>query len=412
MNRTVLVLGAVRDEMPLVRAFQKRGYKVVVAGKGSQYPCCAIAELFYDVDLKDKETLLEIARKERVCAVATNIVSIAVSSAAWLAQQLDLPGIGYEVAMRFTNKFEMRRIAGAAGVGCPAYAAVTSLEDALEFAAKHGYPLVMKPVDGNSSRGVFKVDSDRDVIGNFAECMGEALADKQVLVEGFVDGREYIVDGFSSNGVCYNTDVAYKEHFKAGDKFISKAVVIQDADHCTTDIERRLLSAHKKTVEALGLPFGPTHGEYIYCEDDDRVYLVEVAARGGGIRLSSDMIPLATGLPINDYVAECSLGIDPLRGKAPRLRKGSAAWFAFQLPEGTVSSIAGVPECLGREDVAFFDLDGLEIGAKTRLLKDDGGKYGPLVAFGQTRDDCYKTREAVKNLFDVSVNGRSGCAQW
>lgn len=412
MKNSVMVLGAVRDEIPLVNAFRKRGYEVIVVGKGAQYPCCKIADRFYDIDLKDKEALLEVAMQEEVCAVATNIVSIAVSSTAWIAERLQLPGIGYDVAMRFTNKYEMRKFAEAAGVGCPPFALAESVEDCIQFAQEYDYPLVMKPVDGNSSRGVFRIESEQNIIENFDKCLAGALTDKQVLIEGFIEGQEYIVDGFSSSGICYNTDVAYKEHFEIGDKFISKAVIIQDADHCTTKIEQKLLAAHKKTVEALGLPFGPTHGEYIYCEKDDRVYLVEVAARGGGIRLSSDMIPLATGLPINDLVAECALGLNPFASNVPRLREGSAAWFAFSLPEGTIDSVANAPQCLEREDVAFFDLDGLEVGASTRRLEDDGGKYGPLVVFGKNRSDCYAARDAIKNLFDVIVDGKSGCIQW
>ncbi len=355
---------------------------------------------------------MKIASSEHVQAVASNIVSIATSNTAWLADRLGLPGIGYDVAMRFTNKYLMREAALAAGVGCPPFDAVRTADEALLFASRHGYPLVMKPVDGNSSRGVFKVECDADIVTHFDECLGEALNDKFVLIEGFVEGEEYIVDSFCSGGVCYNTDVAIKEHFPIEDKFISKAVVIQDADHCTSSVEQKLLAANKTLVEAMKLPYGPTHGEYIYSSKDDRVYLVEVAARGGGVRLSSDLIPLATGVQISDLLAQCALGEDPLAGDVLKLSHGAASWFAFSLPEGTVSGISGAEDVLSLPGVDYFDLDDLAVGLPAKTLRDDGGKYGPLVAHGDTRADCLKVREEVKLLFDVSVDGKSGCASW
>ena len=114
-NQKVLVLGALGDEVPLVKKFQEKGYKVLVAGAGEQFPCSRIADHFYDVDIRDKSELLKIARKENIIAVASNVVSIAVESAAWLAEQLDLPGIGYDIARGFTNKALMRERAQAGG---------------------------------------------------------------------------------------------------------------------------------------------------------------------------------------------------------------------------------------------------------------------------------------------------------
>lgn len=412
MSRVAMVLGAVRDEVPLVEAFRSMGYEVIVVGKGSNYPCCNLADRYYDVDIKNKTKLLEIAQIEGVSAVSSNIVSIAVSSTAWLAEQLGLPGIGYDTAMRFTNKYTMRQAAEKAGVGCPPYALARTKHEALEFASAVGYPLVMKPVDGNSSRGVFKLGCDEDIDEHFDECLGEALSDRYVLMEGFIKGQEYIVDSFCSNGMCVNTDVGYKEHFAVEGKFISKAVVIQDAAHCQSDIEQKLLEANKRTVEALGLPYGPTHGEYIYNPDDHCVYLVEVAARGGGIRLSSDLIPLATGVQVSELLARYATGEDPFKGSGLELHEGAAAWFAFSLPDGVISSICGVDECARLGAVDYFDLDDLVVGVHAKTLKDDGGKYGPLVVHGRTRDDCFVERDRVKALFDVAVDGRMGCPSW
>lgn len=407
-KQRVMVLGALEDEIPLVNAFKLRGYEVIVVGKGAEYPCSKVADRFYDVDIRNGDALLDIARNEKVVAVASNVVSIAVDMTAWLAEQLELPGIGYDIAHGFTNKALMRERAKAGGVSVPPFTWARTREAAVAFARETGFPLVMKPIDGNSSKGVARVDSVEEIEEKFEQSASFSLNDPGVIIEGFIEGKEYIVNAFSHKGECINTDVAYKEHFKLKDKFVSKAVVIKDAPHCNTPIEKKLLETHKKTVEALGLPYGPTHGEYILCPKDNKAYLVEVAARGGGIRLSSDMIPLATGIDISELIADYSLGNQSFQRERLGIKEGAAAWFAFSLKQGRITGIFGVEACLKMEGVHFIDTMGLVIGDKTRILENDSGKYGPIIVYGKSRQECYQIFEKVKQKLVVEVDGKPG----
>lgn len=407
-----MILGAVRDEIPLLESFRKMGYRVVVVGKGGDYPCCKLADRFYDVDLRDFPAMLEVAKAEGISAVASNVVSIAVQGTAWIAEEMGLPGIGYETARSFTNKHKMRCLTRDAGVANPAFALATTLDEAVAFADEMGYPLVVKPVDGNSSRGVHKAVDEESLKRVFYDSLGHALSDKAVLVEEFIEGDEYIVDSFCCGGKCINTDVAVKEHFDLADGFVSKAVVIQDAPHCESEWERKLLEANKRTVEALGLPYGPTHGEYIISSKDGKAYLVEVAARGGGIRLSSDLIPLATGVPVSELVARYSAGDETVSASGLEMKHGSAAWFAFSLPKGRVTGVSGVEECLALDGVHCLDLDKVVVGERSLDLVNDDGKYGPLVVYGLSRSDCFKLRDAAKGVLNVEVDGRPWSATW
>ncbi|MEZ5336075.1 MAG: hypothetical protein R2741_13015 [Methanolobus sp.] len=49
---------------------------------------------------------------------------------------------------------------------------------------------------------------------------------------------------------------------------------------------------NKKLVEGFGLKFGFTHSEYIVEDETGEIYLVEIAARGGGNYISSDIMLL------------------------------------------------------------------------------------------------------------------------
>ena len=52
----------------------------------------------------------------------------------------------------------------------------------------------------------------------------------------------------------------------------------------------KLARLNSDMVETMGLPFGITHAEYKYYNGE--FYLIEIAARGGGTRISSDIVPI------------------------------------------------------------------------------------------------------------------------
>lgn len=411
-RQTAMVLGALRDEVPLVEFYKSLGFHVVVVGLGSDYPCCAIADTYYDVDICDKEKILEIAKKHNISAIASNVVSIAGEKVAWVAERLNLPTIGSDVAMRFLNKAIMREMAQKGGVHVPPFKWVKTVEEAFAFADEHEFPLIIKPVNGNSSKGVYRVDDVQELKERFMESYSCSVGKEGVIIEGFIEGEEYIVDAYTYNGACFNTDIAYKQHFSIPDRFISRSVVIQDADHCVSHIEHKLLLENKKAVEALGLPFGPTHGEYIYNKAEDSVYLVEVAARGGGVRLASDLIPLATGIDVNRSIGLQSLGQDPLEGSSFELTEGAAGWFAFALKEGNITALSGFDEAMQIDGVVEIDMKGLAVGEKSRPLIDDGGKYGPIIIKGRDRVECYEIFDRVKLLLSVEINGDRDGILW
>lgn len=75
--------------------------------------------------------------------------------------------------------------------------------------------------------------------------------------------------------------------------------------------------------------------------DGDQVYLMETAARGGGVYISSDLIHLSTGLCTEDFLLDIAEGI---RTDLPELlpQQRVCGYMAFFIPAGTVKSVRGV----------------------------------------------------------------------
>ncbi len=90
-----------------------------------------------------------------------------------------------------SNKELTLSLLSSAGLPVPKSASVRTVEDAVRLANRTGYPVVLKPLDGNHGRGVMlDLRSDDDVRKAFDTAKSESRGGL-VIVETFVTGRDY-----------------------------------------------------------------------------------------------------------------------------------------------------------------------------------------------------------------------------
>src|SRR5262249_48621734 len=171
-----------------------------------------------------------------------------------------------------------------------------SMDLALRAAESFGYPAVLKPKLSWASKGVHKVDDATQLRQFFPRTLAESK-DGFILVEEFVAGMEVTVEGFSLDGAYHLLGISEKRHY--------------DFNAC---VANRLASPHRLPPEVLGriedrvrrivthleLRDGISHAEFRL--RDGRPYLMEVAARGGGHRISSVIAPHLSGWPLYDLL--------------------------------------------------------------------------------------------------------------
>ena len=71
---------------------------------------------------------------------------------AQVREQLGIPGMDVATARNFRDKARMKTVLRAAGVPCARHQLAVSAADALEFAERVGFPLVVKPPAGAGPR--------------------------------------------------------------------------------------------------------------------------------------------------------------------------------------------------------------------------------------------------------------------
>ena len=90
------------------------------------------------------------------------------------------------------------RLLGAAGLPVPKQESVRSVEQAVNVAERIGYPVVVKPLDGNHGRGVCLDLQDADEVRAAFPIAQEQSRRGWVIVESYISGRDYrclIIDG-------------------------------------------------------------------------------------------------------------------------------------------------------------------------------------------------------------------------
>jgi biotin carboxylase len=208
-----------------------------------------------------------------------------VALAAQLASRLGLPGNPPEAAAASANKLLARQRFSAAGLIAPWHFPVSTGADPRETAGRARYPAVVKPLGLSGSRGVIRVNSPEELVNAFGRVralLGRPEIrqlrldnDSTILVEGYVAGREYAVEGLLTGGACRTLAIFDKPDPLDG-PFFEETVYVTPARLPSSDIDA-IESAVARAAGALGLRHGPLHAE---CRlTPQGVFVLEVAAR-------------------------------------------------------------------------------------------------------------------------------------
>ncbi len=97
-----------------------------------------------------------------------------------------------------SNKELTLNLLSAAGLPVPKSASVRTVDEAVRLANRTGYPVVLKPLDGNHGRGVMLDLRNDDEVRRAFETAKDESRGGWVIVETFVTGRDYrclVIDG-------------------------------------------------------------------------------------------------------------------------------------------------------------------------------------------------------------------------
>lgn len=314
-SRTILLLGGSRHQVPAIETAKRLGYRTVLCDYLPDNPGRLVADVFYQESTVDRELMLAIARTERVEGVLSFGSDVAAPTAAYIAEEMGLPGNPLRSVEILSEKSLFRPYLENEGFNCPravSFASEACASDVRRLLDSMRYPIVLKPTDSSGSRGVSVIDEPSE------ESIARSLSyAREFSRNGTLVAEEYIEYSFP--------------HLIGGDIFVAEGVVrfwglmscLRDRELAAlvpvgkaypTGLPTSLMSAVKDEVQhlvsSLGLSFGEMNVEVII-GPEGRPYVLELGARAGG-----NMIPLQlqdiSGIDLIEALVRYTMGDGPV----------------------------------------------------------------------------------------------------
>ena len=263
------------DQIALIRELKNRGHFVVLVDYYENPPAKQYSDKHIVASTLDVEKVELIAKVEQVELICTACTDQALLTVAYVSERLGLPCyISYQTGLNVTNKSYMKDVLVKNNIPTSRYSIVS--EPDIEYVKDFSYPLVVKPVDCNSSKGVKRVDNDDD----FVSCVKDALnysRTRTAIVEEFKEGTEISADFYIDHGkakfLSATTSLKIKNR---------KSFTIIGSDYPAVDCiqQERLISIASSISKAFLLDNTPLLIQLIINKDE--ISVLEFSARMGG----------------------------------------------------------------------------------------------------------------------------------
>lgn len=409
--KKILLIGAGIGQINLALKIKERGHFLLVIAYNSLPQVVNIANKFIQHDLFDYDGVLKIAQSESIDAVISDQHDIMAPLVAYIAEHMKLPGNTYATLMSYCDKNTFRDNCDKIGIPAPRHIKVRKSIIPEEF-RNVPYPWIVKPADSQSSVGVNKVHTDEECIDALISALSYSRSNTAIIEEFFV-GKELVAEGFILNGEYYNIGYADRKYFKLDNLFIPSQTIFPSV--LSPNVLDRIQDYEKTMASYIHPNFGIVHSEYLYNEDTDEIRIVESGLRGGGVFISSHLLPHYSGIDVNDML------LDAVEGKTidinkilSRKKEKASAYICFYLPEGEITSIKGIQKLQELSSVIMINLDGIKVGDMTRLIEHKGQRLGPILLVSDNVVSLNNEIRKVQSILDIVVdnNGSRNNIQW
>lgn len=392
----VLIFGAGINQLELIREARSLGLTSIVIDPQGNPPGKPEADFFYQVGGSDYELTREIAVRHQVSGIVTGQTEKPLRLMARLAAEQGFIFNSPEVTERCLDKWLMKEAFRARGVACAEGILVRQGEAIPSgLPPKILFPLIIKPRDAYSSRGVYKCSSRDDLNAHIAESRSFS-SNGDVLLEEFIDGREYSVEAVTYQGVT--TIIQFTEKFITPYPNTVETAHLQPAGLSIPEKES-ITSLVKSTLEALGIKNSASHTEVIMTKS--RPGVIETGARLGGDFISSYLTKSSTGVSMDKAAIQIALGQQPDINVT--FRKFSMIKYV-ELPAGkTVKEVMPCDDIRKLPGVVFLFVF-VSPGDRTEPLKHSGLRPACVIVESDNKEDLlHKATEYSMLLFDKII---------
>ncbi len=404
-EQKLLVIGAGIGQLPIIKKAKERGIHTTVVTLPGEQPGVKLADDVFYCDIYNRDAIVDWAKEHSITAVISDQNDLMNPTVAYVAERLNIPGNRFEQVMSYCNKNIYRENCDKIGNPTPMHIAVNDVDhDFSDFNCP--LPWIVKPADSQSSVGVQKIEAIKDLKPALEFALSKSKTHSAIVEEFFI-GKEIVCEGFIENGKFYLLAFADRKYFDLKDLLIPSQTVFPSL--IKKELLDQVLECEQRMASYINPSFAIVHSEYLINDETGKICVVESALRGGGVYISSHLMPLATGIDINDVLLDKVLGENMDIEKVFANKKAAAsAYICFYLPEGKVYSVSGVEELKALPFVEMVCLENIIPGQKTEPMLHKGLRKGPILVSGENRTDIEKNIKTVQETLNIQVESPEG----
>lgn len=380
----VAVMAGGEWQFQLVKYLKERGYFVYCVNP-VESPTTRLADEHIKIDIKEEDKVFEEIKELDLSFIVSDQSEITPLPVARLSKRLGLPGNDPEVIRRyFINKYTMMRHARGEGILIPWTEVLWTPEERSLY-----YPFILKPVDSHSSRG-FCIVNDPSELNNCWEYVTKYTT--AVLAQSCVQGMEVTIEGFMQGGKHHTLATSRKTHFRPG---IASSLLYPS--ELPEHLLQSIIESNDRYVESTGLKFGITHAEYMVDVENDKAFMIEVAARGGGSNISSIITPWVSGIHNYDLLHGCLVN-KPL--PIGQISRRAAILKFYEFKEGIAAGDMEIEdEVKAISGVSTFRFN---FTSKQHLYpaNSDQTRHASVIILGQTINEVKESEMLVDELLE------------
>jgi len=197
----------------------------------------------------------------------------ALKFSAYLVDLLNVKGNNTKSINTAMNKFESRNIFNSISEIKIQNAIVKKIEDIEIFINENGTS-VLKPIYGTASKSVIKVESFQENKAEVEKLMQDC-SDQDLIIEEFVDGSEYALEGNLINSelnkiIIFDKPINYKEPYFEESIYIAPTEIPDET-------QKEIVNLIGKACKELGLENGPVHVEFKIHKNE--IFIIEINPR-------------------------------------------------------------------------------------------------------------------------------------
>lgn len=297
--KKLLILGASEIQLPLILKAKELGCYTIVADINPEAVGLNYADEKLLISTNDTNKLLVFAKKNQINGIITSS-DYPVRSVAAISEVINLTGPSAFAANLCTNKYLMREHLEKHDFLVPKYCFVKSRKCLQNV---NFYPCIIKPIDSSGSRGVKKVEDFKELLAAYEKALSFSK-NKEVIVEEFINGNEYSIESLTQKGETHIIAITQKTVIGDEGKFFVEDRHVIPAK-LSLEVENILKEQIKRLLESIRIENSASHTEVRI--NSKGIYIIESGARLGGDYITSDLVPLATGVDMLEQSIKIAL---------------------------------------------------------------------------------------------------------